>query len=154
MANVSAYAEKAALDWLFLGATPTRPATVALGLSLGTPSSTSGSEMSVSAYARKALVMGAAASPGGSASLATAVTFTVSSACTIKGWQLWDTVLSQNSGNMLAYGQLSASSVMVALMRTAIPWGWDFEVVGTKGFAVCPMCVGGDYDPRANCPMV
>lgn len=114
MAFIAAYAEKAMLDWLYGGATPTRPTAWGLGLSLGTPTSVSGSEMSVSAYARKTVVMAAAASPGGSVSNATAVTFTVSSACTIKGWAIWDTVLSSNSGNLLFYGTLSASSVMVA----------------------------------------
>jgi hypothetical protein len=114
LANASAYAEKAMLDWLLGGATPTRPAAHGLGLSLGTPTSISGSEMSVSAYVRKTVAFGAAASPAGSASNTAAVLFTVSSACTIKGWQLWDTVLSHNSGNMLAQGLLSVSSVMVA----------------------------------------
>ena len=49
MAHISAYAEKAMLDWVLLGATPTRPGTVAFGLSLGSPTSTSGSEI-VSTY--------------------------------------------------------------------------------------------------------
>ena len=111
---LSAYARKAALDWLLGGATPTRPTVWFMGLSLGTPSSTSGSEASVSAYVRKTAVFGAAASPGGSASNATAIIFTVSSACTLFGAQVWDTNLASNSGNMLWYGQLSASSVMVA----------------------------------------
>lgn len=115
MANLGAYLEKALLDWaLGTAATPTRPTAWGLGISLGTPTSVSASECSVSAYARKAVVMAAATIPSGSASNATAVTFTFSSACTVKGWCLFDTVLSSNSGNLLAYGQLSASSVMVA----------------------------------------
>lgn len=114
MAAAGAYGQKACLDWLFGGATPTRPTSIFAGLSLGTPSSTSGSEASVSAYARQPVLVAPAASPAGSASNSAAFTFTVSSACTLKGFQLWDTQLSSNSGNMLFYGQLSASSVMVA----------------------------------------
>jgi len=76
MSNVSAYAEKAMLDWVLLGATPTRPGTVAVGLSLGAPTSVSGSEMgTASGYTRKTATFGAAASPAGSATLAAAVTF-------------------------------------------------------------------------------
>lgn len=114
--GTSQYAQKATLDWVFGGATPTRPSARAMGLSLGVPTSVSGSEMSVSAYARKTAVFGAAGTPttSGTAAIATAITFTVSSACTIVGFQLWDTVLSANSGNMLAWGTLSASSIMVA----------------------------------------
>lgn len=116
MANVSAYAAKAMLDWVLGGATPTRPAAWGLGLSLGTPNSTSGSEMSVTGYARQTVTIGAASTIGASAraTVAAVVNFTVLSACTIQGWQLWDTKLSSNSGNMLAFGQLSASSVMAS----------------------------------------
>ena len=114
MANVGAYAQKAMLDWVLGGAAPTRPGAWGLGLSLGSPSSTSGSECSVSGYARQTVHWSAASSPAGSSKNTAAVIFTVSTACTLVGWQLWDTVLSSNSGNMLAYGQLSASSVMVA----------------------------------------
>lgn len=116
MANVSAYAAKAMLDWLLGGATPTRPGTGqhALGLSFGTPSSTSGSECSVTGYSRRVMNLAAAASPAGSASNGGSVAFTVLSACTLVGWQLWDTQLASNSGNMLFQGLLSASSVMAS----------------------------------------
>lgn len=114
MAAAGAYAAKAMLDWVLGGATPTRPTAWGLGISLGTPSSTSGSECSVSGYVRQTIVWNAAASPAGSASQNSAIQFTFLSACTIKGWQLWDTVLSSNSGNMLSFGQLSASSVMAS----------------------------------------
>ena len=114
MSGISAYARKAMLDWVLGGAAPTRPTAWGLGLSLGTPSSTAGSEMSVAGYLRQNFTFGAAASPGGSAFNTVAATFLVNSACTIKGWGLWDTVLSSNSGNLLAFGQLSASSVMAS----------------------------------------
>ena len=72
--------------------------------------------MSVSAYVRQTVTFGAAGTPTGSGTVSniSAVLFTVSSACTIKGFNVWDTVLSSNSGNLLAWGTLSASSVMVA----------------------------------------
>ena len=109
MANVSAYAEKAMLDWVLGGATPTRPAAWAVGLSLGVPSSTSGSEITTgSGYARQTVGFGAAASPAGSATNTVAMTFgPFSGAASITGIQIWDTVLSLNSGNMLWYGTLT-----------------------------------------------
>src|SRR5215467_12453126 len=113
----SAYARKATLDWLLGGAAATRPTTRFVGLSFGTPTSVSGSEGSWSGYARQAFAAGAAASPAGSASNTTAVTFTASAAVTasaIKGFQIWDTNLGTNSGNMLYYGTLSTSQTMVS----------------------------------------
>lgn len=109
MANVSAYAEKAMLDWVLGGATPTRPAAWAVGLSLGVPSSVSGSEITTgSGYARATVGFGAAASPGGSATNTVAMTFgPFSGAASITGIQIWDTLLSLNSGNMLWYGTLT-----------------------------------------------
>lgn len=103
------------LDWVLGGATPTRPAGRWLGLSLGTPNSTSGSEASFSGYARQSLSMGAATSPAGSASNAASCSFPCSTAApTIIGWQIWDTNLSSNSGNMLAYGTLSATTTIAS----------------------------------------
>ena len=43
MANIGAYTEK--LDWVWGGATPTRPTAWGVGLSLGVPTSVSGSDM-------------------------------------------------------------------------------------------------------------
>lgn len=122
---VSQYAQKAMLDWIAGGATPAAPTIWAVGLSLGTPASNSASEASVSAYSRQLVTFAAATTPAGSASVSNvnAFTFTVSSACTLKGYQVWDTRLSSGSGNMLFYGLLSASSVMVAGDTLAIPIG-------------------------------
>lgn len=106
--GVGAYAEKAMLDWLCGGAAVTRPTTRALGLSLGTPSSISASEMSVAGYSRQIVTFAAAASPGGSLTNVSAVAFTFSaSAGTVRGVQLWDTRLASGSGHMLYYGQVS-----------------------------------------------
>lgn len=109
MSNVAAYAEKAALDWMLGGATPTRPANWGVALALGAPTSVSGSEISTgSGYARQTCTFGAAASPAGSASNANAMTFgPFSSAQSITGLVVYDTMLSLNSGNMLWYGTLT-----------------------------------------------
>ena len=45
MSAISAYFEKAMLDWGLQGATPTRPTALWAGLAVGTPTSVSGSEM-------------------------------------------------------------------------------------------------------------
>jgi hypothetical protein len=111
MANIAAYAEKAMLDWVLGGAAPTRPTIWSVGLSLGAPTSISGSEITTgSGYARQTLVMAAAVSPGGSATNASAMTFgPFSGAASISGIQLWDTILTLNSGNMLWYGLLATA---------------------------------------------
>jgi len=111
MANIAAYAEKAMLDWCLLGATPTRPTTVNAGLSLGNPTSISGSEIAAaSGYARSVMTFAAAASPAGSVTNASPVTFgPFSSAQSISGLQIWDTITTQNGGNMLWYGLLATA---------------------------------------------
>jgi hypothetical protein len=115
MANISAYAEKAMLDWILNGATPTRPAQNWLALSLGTPTSVTGSEVQAnSGYLRQTCSMGAANSPAGSASNNVAATFgPFSSSNAIQGIMIWDTA-SINSGNMLWYGTLQTA-------RTVLP---------------------------------
>lgn len=111
MSNVGAYAEKALLDWVCGGAVPTSPATRAVGLSLGAPTSVSGSEVGISSgYTRQSVTFAAAASPAGSVSNANAMTFgPFSSAQSISGLVVWDTVLTNNSGNMLWYGTLTTA---------------------------------------------
>ena len=111
MANVGAYLEKALLDWTLGGATPNSPLTRAIGLSLGVPASTSGSEMGTgSGYARQTATFAAAASPGGSATNNNNMTFgPFSSAASITGITMWDTILTLNSGNMLWYGTLATA---------------------------------------------
>jgi len=109
----SAYATKAALDWLLLGATPTRPTQLWLGLSYGSPTSTSASEIvtPVGTYTRATVPFAAAASPGGIASANANVVFAVCSySATVSGWQIWDTQ-PVGSGNMLMQGLLSAATL-------------------------------------------
>lgn len=111
MAAVSAYLAKAMLDWSLGGATPTRPGAWAVGLSLGVPSSTSGSEITTgSGYARQTVVMPAAASPAGSVTNTAAMTFgAFSGGASITGIDIWDTILTLNSGNLLYYGTLATA---------------------------------------------
>ena len=76
MANISAYLEKAYLDWALGGAAATQPASRLAALSLGTPTSVSGSEVgSNSGYIRQTALFGAAASPAGSASNTASMAF-------------------------------------------------------------------------------
>ncbi len=115
MANISAYAEKAMLDWVLGGATPTQPASRYIALSLGTPTSVTGSEVQqTSGYLRQTGLFGAAASPAGSASNTAAMTFgPFSSSAAIQGVMVWNTA-SINSGSMLWYGTLQTA-------RTVLP---------------------------------
>ena len=117
MANISTYAEKAMLDWVLLGATPTRPGTTAIGLSLGSPTSVSGSELTGTGITRSSMAFGAAASPAGSATNASAVTFgPVTSAMSISGIGIWDTIsgTTANAGNNLWYGLLATPRTLAS----------------------------------------
>ena len=109
MPAFGAYAQKAMLDWVFLGAVPTRPATNGVGLSLGAPSSLSMSEIgTASGYTVQTVGFGAAASPAGSVSNTNAMTFgPFSSAQSISGLVVKDTIAT--AGNMLAYGPLATA---------------------------------------------
>ena len=113
MANISAYAEAAMLNWILLGATPTRPGTNAVGLSLGNPSSISGSEMTTGVgYTRQTVGFNSVATAG-FATNTNAMTFgPFSSAYSITGLQIWDTILTLNSGSMLWYGTLATARTM------------------------------------------
>jgi hypothetical protein len=115
MANISSWAEKAMLDWVLGGATPTQPASRYIALSLGTPTSVTGSEVQAnSGYLRQTGLFGAAASPAGSASNTAAMTFgPFSSSAAIQGIMVWNTA-SINSGSMLWYGTLQTA-------RTVLP---------------------------------
>jgi hypothetical protein len=108
MAGVSAYGEKAMLDWILGGAAPTRPTAWAVGLSLGAPSSVSGSEVATgSGWTRQPATFAAAASPAGSATNVNAMTFGAGlTAATFTGLQLWDNTAAA-AGNMLWYGTLA-----------------------------------------------
>jgi hypothetical protein len=107
VANISAYAEKVALDYLLTGATATRPVAWGLALATGVPTSVSFTEIGTgSGYAAQTMPMSAASSPAGSSINGTAATFgPFSSACTISGMALKDTAAT--AGNPLWYGTLA-----------------------------------------------
>jgi hypothetical protein len=114
MAGMAAYSEALVLNYLLGTAANTRPASFAVGLSLGAPTSATGSEIATgSGMSRTALVMGAAASPAGTMSNATALTFGPSSGGTFSGLQVWDTVAA-TVGNMLFYGTLATARTLGA----------------------------------------
>jgi hypothetical protein len=124
MANISAYLAKALLDWTNGGATPTQPASRLAALSLGTPSSVSGSEvLPNSGYVRQTALFGAAASPAGSQSNTAAMTFgPFSSSNAIQGLVIYDTS-AFTAGNMLWYGTLLTA-------RTVLPGDTLFVAAG------------------------
>ena len=115
MANIGAHSAKQMLDWVLGGAAATQPASRLIALSLGTPSSISGSEVNTnSGYARQTALFGAAASPAGSASNTAAMTFgPFSSSNAIQGLLVYDTI-SISSGNIWWYGTLLTA-------RTVLP---------------------------------
>lgn len=124
MANIGAYGAKQMLDWVFGGAAATQPASRLIALSLGTPTSVSGSEVgTASGYARQTCSMGAAASPAGSASNNIAATFgPFSSICTIQGAMIYDTI-SISSGNLFWYGTLLTARTPLAADQLVIAVG-------------------------------
>lgn len=113
MANISQYMQKAMLDWSLLGATPTRPSAIFVGLAMGAPSSVSGSEVATgSGYTRQTCGFGAAATPtsSGSASNTNAMTFgPFSSSQAISGLFLIDNSTASLSTNQLYYGNLATA---------------------------------------------
>jgi hypothetical protein len=115
VANIGAHGAKQMLDWVLGGAAATQPASRLAALSLGTPSSVSGSEVNTnSGYARQTALFGAANSPAGSASNTAAMTFgPFSSSNAIQGLLIYDTI-SISSGNIWWYGTLLTA-------RTVLP---------------------------------
>lgn len=108
--NLSDYLENKILDH-FLGTTAyTMPSTVYLALYTVAPTdSTSGTEVSGGSYVRKAITFGSASS--GTASNDSNIDFTGMPACTVVAIAILDAV---SSGNILAYGTLSASKTVDA----------------------------------------
>ena len=115
MPAISSYFEKAMLDWALGGASATQPANRWVGLAVGTPTSqasagaAAGSEMgTLTGYSRLSVsgMFIAAASPTGSASLGSALTFgPFSSVGSAVGCHLWDGSPVASS-NCLFYGTL------------------------------------------------
>lgn len=116
MANIAQYGGKALLDWICLGATPTRPGTLGVAISLGAPSSVSGSEIGTgSGYTPQTVTFGAAGTPSGSATVtnANAMTFgPFSTAQSLSGLVVKDTLAT--AGNLLFYGTLTTARTVAA----------------------------------------
>lgn len=115
MANISAYAEKFLLDYVLLGSTATRPVAWGVGVSLGTPTSVSASEIATGSGAtRQGATFGAAASPAGTSSNVNAMTFgPFSAGATVQGLIVLDTAIA-TGGNLLWYGQLATPRTLGA----------------------------------------
>lgn len=116
MANVSQYASKAMLDWVCGGASPTRPATWAAAISLGAPSSISGSEVGTgSGYTPQSVSFAAAGTPASSGTVTNnnAMTFgPFSSAQSLSGVVIKDTLAT--AGNLLWYGTLTTARTVAS----------------------------------------
>lgn len=111
MAGVGAFFQKAILDWSLRGV-GSAPAAWFVGVSLGVPSSTSGSELGTgSGMTRQTVSFAAAASPAGSASNVNAMTFGPSSGGTFSGMQIWDTS-AVTAGNMLFEGPFATARTL------------------------------------------
>lgn len=113
MANISTYHAKMLLDFSLFGTPPSAPSAHYVGLSLGTPTSVSASEIAAgSGVTRQTVTYVAAASPAGSASNSNAVTFGPFSASgVVQGLQIFD---ASSAGNMLWYGLLASARTMGA----------------------------------------
>lgn len=121
--NLSDYAEKAALDWLLLGATPTRPSAIYLGLFNVTPSDTGGgTEVVGGGYTRQAATFAATTSGTGQTSNTNTVTFTANGANwgAVVGLGLYDAA---SGGNLLFYGPLLVSKTISDTDSFTVPPG-------------------------------
>jgi hypothetical protein len=123
MANLSEPASKLLLDWLLLGASPTRPSECWVGLSSDPPNSRYASELPpVSGYSRLSVSFAAANSPAGTASNANALKFgpLSYSIATIQGLRIWD---ASSGGAMLWQGTLATARTVVTLDEVNLPAG-------------------------------
>jgi hypothetical protein len=114
MANIGSYAQNLMLNFVNNAVAATRPTSWFAGLSLGSPTSISASEMANnSGYTRQSALIAGATS--GTCSNSVAMTFgPVSTAYAISGILIFDTQGSTNSGNMLWYGLLSVARTLAS----------------------------------------
>jgi hypothetical protein len=126
MANISQYMQLNMLSWV-LGGSPTKPSAWGVGLGTSSPTSIAGGELSTTfGYTRQSMAWGAAGSPtsSGTVSNASAITFgPFTTAATVSGLQIWDTMLSAGSGNMLFEGLLAVARTMASGESLVIPTG-------------------------------
>lgn len=108
--NLSNTAENRTLDWLMGSSTtaPTTPLEVALVTAAG-DDATAGTEVTGGSYARQTLAVGAAAS--GAVSNSADLVFTGMPACTVVGWEIWD---SAGTPVRWWYGPLDTNRTLLA----------------------------------------
>jgi hypothetical protein len=109
MAAIGSNTENLALNFMLNAQTATRPVAWGIGLSTGVPTAVAGSEIGTgSGYTRQTAGFGAAAA--GTCLNTNAATFgPFSSAMTVQGITVWDTVLQGGSGNLLWFGTLATA---------------------------------------------
>lgn len=110
----SNYAEKASLDWILGGATPTRPSSRFVALFSATPSDTGGgTEVAGGSYSRQSASFDAAVTTGGvtTATTSAAMNWTNMPTVTVTHIAIFD---ASTAGNMLYYGPLTASKALTS----------------------------------------
>jgi hypothetical protein len=126
MPAISAYAEPLMLGYLLKGATATVPAAWGVGLSLGSPTAASGSEIaSGTGIVRQGATFSSAAS--NTFTNANAMTFgAVNAAATITGIDVFDTLpasYTANAGNLLVFGTLATVRTLGSGDSLVLPAG-------------------------------
>jgi hypothetical protein len=108
--NLSNTAENRAMDWLFGSTTtaPTTPLKVALVTAAG-DDATAGTEVTGGSYVRKTITVAAAS--GGAVSNSADLDWTGMPACTVVGWEVWD---SAATPVRWWYGPLDAPKTLAA----------------------------------------
>lgn len=116
--NLSNTGENRVVDWLFGTATtaPTLPLKVALTTANGSDAA-AGTEVTGGSYARKNIAVAAAVN--GSVSNSADLVFSGMPACTVVGWEIWD---SAGTPIRWSYGTFDTSKAVTA--------GDDFKVAG------------------------
>ena len=113
--NISDFAENVMLDYILRAGTASIPAAWGVGLSIGSPSESSGSEdASASGYTRQAVAF--AAATAGTASNSAAVTFSSAAvSMLVSGLQIWNTTgVAVDAGSMLWRGTLATVRPVIA----------------------------------------
>lgn len=119
----SDYAERATLDWLLGGATPTRPSARYVALFTAAPTDAGGgTEVTGGSYARQAATFAAASTTSGTSSATTSATlnWTNMPTATVTHVGIFD---ASTAGNLLYYGALSASKSLTSGDNFAINSG-------------------------------
>jgi hypothetical protein len=108
--NLSNTAENRTLDWIngLTTTAPTTPLKVALVTAAG-DDATAGTEVTGGSYVRKSLTVGAAS--GGATTNSADLLWTGMPACTIVGWEIWD---SAGTPVRWWYGPLDANKTLAA----------------------------------------